>query len=365
MASRAPIRFGIVGSGLSASVQARVLSLIDDARVPCFMSADADRANDLAQRYPGADVETSLGALVRREDVDIVSITTPPARHLPAASAAIEAGKAVLCEKPFALDAEEARTMRDLASAARIPTFVNFEFRRFGPRAHVKQLVDDGYVGRIRSIFMIGSSNYYQLKGDDQGSWWLSSAEGGGWLGAAASHDLDMLRFVGGEISEVCADLPQYVPAHPVRESSSLVSSDVDDAAHLLIGFENGARGVLATTAAAATPTLGNRIEVYGDEGTLLLLTPTVSGGPVYDGTQLLGRRHGDSDFTNFPFDAPATSSGDPHTGPLYLWLRDVVVSMEAGTATAPTFDDGFQNQLLLDAARKSHATRGWVRIAH
>jgi predicted dehydrogenase len=355
---------GIVGTGLAARVQATILSALPDVVVVGFCSGSAERAELIASDFPGADATTHVEQLLGCDDVDLVSVTAAPVTHHPVSLSALRAGKAVLCEKPFALNAVEAAEMYAADRAAGPPTFVNFEFRRFALRSRMQELLADGYVGHVRTVYMTGSSNYYQLKSPNQSPWWLSSAEGGGWLGASASHDLDTLRFLVGDIAEVCADLPQFVPAHRVRGSSDLMSSDVDDCALLLLRFVDRARGVLATTAAASTPTTGNRIELYGSEGTLILTTQTRSGGPLYGGAILTGRREHDDAFEIFPAVTPEASSSDPHTGPGAAWLSDIVDAVRCGESVRPNFEDGFENQLLLDAARQSERDRGWVSVS-
>jgi predicted dehydrogenase len=358
------IGVGIVGTGLAAQVQAAILSRLPDVHIVGFCSSSQTRADGLAREFPGASASTDVRQLVARDDIDLLSVTTEPSAHFSAAMTALEAGKSVLCEKPFALNADEAARMYVTAQADRRLTYVNFEFRRFGPRARLQELIAGGYVGDIRTVYMTGSSNYYQLKGPNQSPWWLTSARGGGWLGASGSHDLDALRFLIGEISDVCADLPQFVSEHPVRDSTTMMSSDVDDCALLLLRFHNNAHGVLATTAAATTPTLGSRIEICGSEGTLVLSTPTRSGGPLYEGVSLLGRRSGADDFEQFPIEIPESSSSDPHTGPGALWLADVIGSLRRSEPITPDFQDGFEDQLLLDAARQSARERRWVDVA-
>lgn len=355
---------GILGVGIAGRVLARAFQAAGGS-VVAFCGRTPERAARIAERF-GADLESDPARLAERPDVDLVAVATPPAQHLEGVEVAVQAGKAVLCEKPFALNAGQARAMRDMAVAARVPHFANFEFRRFGPRARLRRLIAEGYVGNVRDVFLVGSSNYLAMTGEYLPRWHVEPGAGGGWLGASASHDVDCLRSMIGEITEVSANLPNHVPAFRLRGEPEPVASRVDDAAYVLLRFASGASGLIANTAAACTPTFGSRIEVYGDAGTLVLVTRTLAGGPLAQGTVLFGQAAGASDLIKLdtgPSD-DVDADADPHHGPAVQWAQDVVAAVRTGaTGVTPNFEDGYRNQLVLDAARRSHADRRWVEI--
>ena len=95
-----------------------------------------------------------MRALVTRADVDLVSVHSPPFLHAPHVRHALEAGKAVLCDKPFALDADEAADLEAEARAAGVVALCNFEFRYAPERQVLRDMVADGELGTIEHVQM-------------------------------------------------------------------------------------------------------------------------------------------------------------------------------------------------------------------
>jgi predicted dehydrogenase len=354
------IGVGIIGVGISGRTMARAFSSTPSARVVAMAGRTPGRAQKIAARFE-SEAEPDAEALVARQDVDLVVVGTPQSQHLEGVKLAVGAGKAVLCEKPFASNAREAKEMLDLVNEAGIPNFVNFEFRRFGARARAKALVDEGFVGQINTVFLFGSSDYLKIAGEYVPPWHLDAGQGGGWLAASGTHDVDALRTFAGEIASLSAALPNIVHELVLRGSDRPVPNDSDDAAMILLRFASGATGVMANTSASATPTLGQRIEIHGDEGTLILQTRTMSGGPLADAAELWGARSGEGELQLLEVPPPLIVDDDPHTGPQLQWVHEIVQSLRAGTALEPNFEDGWRNQLVLDAARLADVERRWV----
>ena len=159
--------------------------------VGALCSVDADLP-DQASRL-GIPVATAdYRALVERDDLDAVAIVTPTPTHREIMLAAAAAGKHVLCEKPIAMNLQDARDMHAAAEAAGVTAMIDFEFRFTPTRLHVQQLLADGYVGELRHAtieLMIES----QFLGPDF-SWHDQAALGGGTLNEHGSHYIDMVR---------------------------------------------------------------------------------------------------------------------------------------------------------------------------
>ena len=151
-------------------------------------------------RTMGFDVEVVSprdGDAVKRalaSDADLISVHSPPFMHLDHVTGAIEQGHAVLCDKPFGRNADEATEMRDRACEAGVLHFLNFEFRRNEAWAKVKQLAHAGSIstpGHLNWTFF-GTG----LRGRKYG--WIDDGDlGGGWIGAygvAVAAAMDRLR---------------------------------------------------------------------------------------------------------------------------------------------------------------------------
>src|SRR5258706_6871963 len=139
--------------------------------------------------------EEAVRAAVTRADIDLVSVHSPPFLHAPHVRLALAEGKAVLCDKPFALDADEAAELEAEARAAGVVALCNFEFR-YGPaRRMLREMVDEGSLGRIEHVNMTRHSAGSRVPMRKWG--WLFDRElGGGWVGAWGSHAVDALRWV-------------------------------------------------------------------------------------------------------------------------------------------------------------------------
>jgi predicted dehydrogenase len=140
------LRVAVVGAGYGSTVHVPGFQS-EGWDVVALWSRRLERAREQATTHGVAEATDDFPALVRRPDIDALAIATPPAGHYELVMAAIASGKHVLVEKPFALDAAQAREMCESASAAGITAMVGHEFRFSPQRLFIKQLLDEGYVG--------------------------------------------------------------------------------------------------------------------------------------------------------------------------------------------------------------------------
>src|SRR5262245_22807075 len=177
--------------------------------VLALVGRDAARTERRAYRLGVEHACTSLGDALELEGVDAVTIATPPDAHAPLAMEACEAGRHVLCEKPFALDSVEAELMLAAAERARVTHLVGHEFRWAPDRAMVARAIAAGAIGEPRTFSLI---SYVPLVADPAApmpEWWFDASRGGGWLGASGSHLVDQVRTWFGDIAAVSAALPR------------------------------------------------------------------------------------------------------------------------------------------------------------
>src|SRR5207237_6122142 len=131
--------------------------------------------------------------------VDAVTIATPPHTHAPLVLEAIAEGKHVLCEKPFARDAIEARALLAAAEHARVVHLLGTEFRFDTGQALLARAVRDGVVGEPRIAMFVLHVPVLADAGAELPGWWADAAQGGGWLGAHGSQVIDQVRVTLGE----------------------------------------------------------------------------------------------------------------------------------------------------------------------
>ena len=273
------IGVGIIGTGFGVRVQLPLWQHTPGARVTAVCSHDAGRARQVADRFGLSHAVTDYGELAALPDVDLVSVVTSPDLHYPGAMAAIEAGKHVLCEKPFALDEAQAREMWQAAEAKGVAHMVNFEFRTTPARARMREMIQDGYLGSLNHVHTTSFGNFVHWTEGRTASWWYGAKTGGGWLGASGSHTLDAMRWLFGEIVAVNATLETFAKEHKPIDQPDHIVADADDTFFLTLRFENGALGAFLSSAAAPTGTGAMRLEAHGADGTLVLDGDRLSGG--------------------------------------------------------------------------------------
>src|SRR2546421_10199224 len=123
------IRIGIIGAGFARTTQIPGFKNCENARVVAIASARREHAEEVAREFDIPNVESDWRALVARDDLDLISIVTPVVTHCEMTLAALAQGKAVLCEKPMAMKAEEARRTSDAAGEAGVLALIDHELR--------------------------------------------------------------------------------------------------------------------------------------------------------------------------------------------------------------------------------------------
>jgi predicted dehydrogenase len=347
-------RIGIIGTGWGARVQ-----------VPAFREAglevvaiaghNAERTRRTAGEL-GIQAFDDWRALIA-SDLDLVTIVTPPAEHLQMATAALDAGKHVLCEKPTALNANAALQL--VAAAKKHPqqlALIDHELRFLPSFRAARERMSD--LGGIRYAEVRYAS---PSRGDRTRAWnwWSDAKQGGGIWGAVGSHFVDTLRFLGMEIEAVQATLRTIIAERPFENGTRPVTSD--DVASVNLRFAGGAIAAMTFSTIASGPDEPSTITIHGEEGALRLsgeeLLTAMRGKPfTLAAGNKLSDRHGNS------------AGGAFGSGTLLLGhaLRSALDDgNRSALADAATFEDGLAQQRVLDAARESSQNNGtWTSIA-
>jgi levoglucosan dehydrogenase len=226
--------------------------------------------------------------VVARPDIDVVSIVTPNDSHRSIAEFAMSQGKHVLCEKPLALNAADARKMAEQSRRSKGTHMVGFNYRRCPAVLQAKKLIDEGAIGEIHSFRTLYLQDWAMPDGTPW-SWRFGAKEAGsGALGDIGSHALDYALFLVGEVESVSAAAKTIVAERPrssaanfaaaskgARDISSppgsneMIPVDVDDIAVSLIRFTNGALGTLEASRFAWGHKNDLSFEISGSKGAL------------------------------------------------------------------------------------------------
>ena len=235
---------------------------------------------DFARRWGWQETATDWRDVVARDDIDVVDVAAPTATHHDIAVAAAKAGKHIFCEKPFAMNAAQAKAMLAAAQRAGITHYLNHNYRRCPAVVLARQLIDEGRIGRV-----------YHWRGAYLQSWivdpdfplvWQLQKEhaGSGPHGDLNSHSVDLARFLVGEIKSVSAMMSHFITERPLPAEGSAAFKGgakgarkgkvtVEDASFMTAEFVNGALGSFNTTRFALGRKNYNVFEIYGAKGAL------------------------------------------------------------------------------------------------
>ena len=353
-------KVGVIGAGFGAQVYVPAFRS-EGWDVAAICSRNRDKAAQAAATAGIRDVYTDPAELIRRGDLDAIAIATPPRAHHALAINALRAGKHVLCEKPFAMNAREAAEMRDAADRSGKTAMVGHEFRHTPQRAYIKALLDDGYIGRFQLCTIELFLDRYVTREPRPLSWMARESEGGGLLGALGSHYIDGLRHWFGEVASVTGSLATLRPDVLDPSTRTIVKAETDDAFQFTLEFANG--GIATMTASfAATPARGTRIVVMGERGTLIAEQP--GPNPMENGVVVASRDGAPLQPLPTPAQyTPFTDDRDHRLMAFRLLARDFTKAIEQRTSSSPNFTDGLRCQEVLDAVRESSKTGRTVKL--
>ncbi len=341
----------VVGTGFGCRVHIPALRAAG-FEVVGLVGTDAGRTRRRAESNGVPQAFTDLDEAIGRTGAKVVNVATPPHSHGPLVMLAISRGCHVICEKPFARDAGEARAMLSAAQSAGIVHLLGHEFRWTPDRALLARAIAEGLIGKPKLAILVQHMALVANPEAKMPQWWFDEQAGGGWLGAHGAHIIDQVRTAVGEFVSLSAMLPTVSAREGVAEDSYAVRFKTAD----------GVEGVLQHTAGAWGPMV-SMTRVAGTEGTVW----------IENGTVKLADCNGMRDLAVPPdlmLPSPPPPSTDPGQRPpgvelgAFTRLCEVMRAAMEGKVPAtavpiPTFVDGVAGMEVLDAIRKSASKGG------
>ncbi len=353
------IRIGIIGASFARDAYLPAIALIEGAEAVALASGRIESAREAAAAFGIPAAHDDWREMLREHRPDLVCIATPTDMHAPMVLAAIDAGAHVLCEKPTAMDAGEARAMLEAARGAGRLHMLDHELRFDAVRQRVAEMVHGGELGEIRhaNVTNIGAS-WADPASRPKGDWWSDAARGGGRLGANGSHQVDLLRWWLGEPAAVMGQALTIVPDRVDRETGEAWTATADDLSHLTLEMASGAVAQVFMSGVAAN-NIGNDTAIYGSKGTITLS----------NADEVLRFARAGQGFEEVAVDDPLAGVEGLEAGiwnrSVYPALRELTSAIAEGRelARGATFVDGLRNQLVLDAVQASTRSRRWVDL--
>jgi predicted dehydrogenase len=350
----------VVGTSFGGRVHVPALRAAG-IEVHALVGRDRARTEERARALGVAVATTSLADALADGAATCVTVSTPPDSHASIVIEALEAGRHVLCEKPFAADEAEARSMVAAAEAAGTVALVGCEFRWVPDEALAGRLIRAGAIGepRVASFLLHSGIVARGLHGAFNDEWWFNAERGGGMLGAGGIHFIDRFRTWLGDIARVSAFL-QVAGDRPADQA--------EDTYTTMLQFDSGAVAMMQHSSAAYGPP--TRVcRVIGAGGSVWLedgrawLADAESSRPVEVPDDLaLPDPPPPSDDPKHAF---TQLELPPYTRLAERW-RDLMLGrqIDPGAPETPSFADGLYLQIVLDAMRASSSAGGrWVDI--
>ncbi|MFN8466048.1 MAG: Gfo/Idh/MocA family oxidoreductase [Caldilineaceae bacterium] len=358
------VRVGVIGTSAYADgTHLPNLKSHADAHIAAICSRNRERAQEMADKYDIPAVYTDYHQMLEHAGLDAVVIAVPDDLHYPMTMDALAAGLHVLCEKPLALNAQQALAMTEKARMMGVKHMTFFAWRFEPYHRYLHQLMGEGYVGRpylcqFRQVGGYGRDGLY--------AWRFDTQHGNGILGDLGSHMIDMAHWLVGDITRVSAHLTTSVErtapdAEPLR-------TPANDSALLTVEFANGACGAIVVSAVAhmAEREQFHEVSLYGEAGTLELNTSSLA-------VQMRGVRQGQTQFEVLTVPDEFRKGVDLS---LPLWDR-LSIAMQTQSVgdrqfidailndrpVAPNFEDGLKVQAVIDAALESQRSGCRIQV--
>ena len=361
------IRVGIVGatvtqggSGWGANAHVPALKALPDYELEGVCTAHEDTARASAAAFGAARAFHRFSDMAAHPDVDLIVVCVRVPGHRDLVMGGLEAGKPVLCEWPLGKNLAEAQEMAGLASQRSLRTIVGLQARSAPAILYARDLIREGYIGEVLTAHL-SCVVPAQLQRGPGRIWQGIRANGANVLTITAGHAIDALCAVLGEFSEVAARVSTRIPQWRTLEGAP-VPVDSPDCINIVGRLTNRAEVSIDVAAVPSNPG-GNRIEIYGRDGALVLR----ADGSFNTGGSDVQAGRGKEPLAAMPipskyrFAPEKTPGGQPYNvAQAYARAAD---ALRGRGSFDVDFDLAVQRHALIEAIERSSATGRSERI--
>ncbi len=343
------IKIGIIGTGSISNTHLEAYKKNPNVELYAFCDINEERLKTMAEKYGVTRTFTDMHEMLKLEEIDAVSVCTWNSQHAPCTIAALNAGKHVLCEKPMATSAKEAREMKAAAEKNGKLLMIGF-VRRFGNDCAILQdFIDNGYFGDL----YYAKASYLRRKGNPGGWFGDKSRSGGGPLIDLGVHVIDLVRYLFGNpkpVSVYGATFQKLFDRKDVKDTIGYSAAsktdndicDVEDLASAMIRFDNGA--VLHIEASFS-------LNLKKDEGKIELFG-TKAGAKLDPSLEIY------SDINNYMANVQLCTKTDLDFNGLFeKEINHFVSCVKDGITCKAPAQDGIELMTILDAVYESART--------
>jgi len=317
---------------------------------------------------------TDWKKVIEDPEIDLVDICLPNFMHAQVAMAAAKAGKAILCEKPLALNSQQGQEMVDAVEKAKVANLVSFNYRRVPAVTLMKRLIDEGKLGKIfhyRANFLQDWTISADVPQGGMATWRLDvKAAGSGVTGDLLAHCIDTAIWHNGSIDTVCAMTETFVKERKHAETGKMEPVGIDDACTFFCRFGNGSLGNFESTRYARGHKALYTCEINGENASIRW--------DLHDLHRLQWFSHGDEGRLRGWRSIHVTDHGGGHPYMDKWWvpglqigyaesfvhqLAEFLTAMDKGESCGPTFRDALVTQKVCDAVLLSAKEKRWVDV--
>ncbi len=375
------LRVGMIGYGFMGRAHSNAYKQVGqffpsqhEVVLKAACARDAEKIKAFANQWGYESTETDWRKLIERKDIDVVDICTPNNMHKEIALAAAAAGKAILCEKPLAMNVPEGREMVAAVEKAGVPNMVWYNYRRIPAVTLAKKLIDEGRLGRIfhyRAKFLQDWTIKSDLPQGGQGLWRLDAAvAGSGVSGDLLAHCIDTSLWLNGRLDSVCAMTETFVKERMHNLTGKVEKVGIDDACTFMGRYENGSLANFESTRYARGHKALYTFEINGEDMSLFWDLHDLHRLQIFD-YKVEGKLRGWSSIH-------VTDNGGDHPYMQNWWVpglaigydssfthqvADFIQGLESGKPQGPTFRDALETQCVLDAILDSAKSQKWVDV--
>lgn len=337
--------------------------------VPALISIfgrTSPKVAEAAQNFGFKKYTTDWREVIKDKEVEVIDNSLPNDMHRDVSIAAIEAGKHVLCEKPLAMNSKEAKEMWDVARKSSVKSMVAFNYRFVPAVGLAKEIVRSGRLGKIYHF----RARYLQQWLCDPNSplvWRLIKEKAGsGPIGDLGSHVFDIVRFVMGEVKAVTAISKTFVKERPLpTDKMKKGKVSVEDAFESIVEFKNGATGTVEASRMATGRKNYNNFEINGEKGSIefdmerlneLRFYSEEGDVSTFGWNKILVTESVHPFVSHYWPSGHIIGWGDTFVNEIYHFI-DAVVNDKRVDPIGATFEDGYKNNVILDAIIQSTLT--------
>jgi predicted dehydrogenase len=333
----------------------------------------AEKAHAFAQNWGYESIETDWRKLIERDDIDAVDVCVPNNLHKEISLAAAKAGKAILCEKPLAMNSEEGEIMCRAVEQAGVANMVWYNYRRVPAVTLAKQLIDDGRLGRIfhyRANFLQDWTIAEDLPQGGEALWRLDvDAAGSGVTGDLLAHCIDTAIWLNGGILDVTAMTETFIKERVHQGTGQKQAVGIDDACAFMCHFQNGSLGLFESTRYARGHKALYTLEINVEHASIRWDLHDLHRLEYFDhrdegivrGWRSVHITDGDHPYMDHWW-VPGLQIGYEHS--FVHQVADFLRGYAQGEPVAPTFRDALETQKVCDAVLDSAKSGSWQSVS-